>query len=551
MALTRRTVITIAGAAGLICLGVYLRALSCGFVNWEDQDYVLNNEAIRSLDRNFFGWAFTTMPLGFWFPLTWLSFAVDYRVWGLNPTGYHLTNILLHAANTGLVVLIADALYSSKFGGTETPSRQRYLYPGMLILAGLLFGIHPARVESVAWVTERKDVLNGLFTFGAIVCYLRYVKKREGTPGQGSGYGLYSVSLILFLFSLMAKPSSVVLPALLLVLDWYPLGRLRKGKMLAVMVEKVPFLAIAGAVTAVTVVVGAQGGYFNQLSDFPLGARMIASGNALFEYFLLMLYPVRILPYYDLPWPLPQSFALKAAAALVLIGCCIFWGRKRPWIAAAMIAFVIPHLPTLHIFAAGWQLTIASRYTYLPSLVPSIIVAALAASAYQKWGRGQAPYGGVLITCLLVLGLLFYASVTQKLIGVWKDSGAMWSRVIEYQPFDRAYFYRGLYYTYAGNYNAAILDYSTCLAVVTRQRNEEAMYNVHAFRGEALIKAGRFEEAVLDFDAAITSFPHRLYFYHRALALQGLGKIKEANEDFKRAGRAKGEIYWFPMGSPV
>ena len=215
-----RNTTTIALAAGLICLLVYLRALSCGFVNLDDPYFILNNEAIRRLDGKLLAWAFGQPGFDLWIPLTWLSLAVDYRFWGLNPLGYHLTNILLHAANTVLVVLIADRLCRIRFGEVWGAAGRPYLYPGMLLLAGLLFGIHPLRVESVAWVTERKDVLNGLLSLGSVLLYLRYVQRKEA--GQG-GSGAYLCSLFLFALSLMAKSVSVVLPAVLLVADWYPL----------------------------------------------------------------------------------------------------------------------------------------------------------------------------------------------------------------------------------------------------------------------------------------------------------------------------------------
>jgi protein O-mannosyl-transferase len=543
--------LSVAVVAAIICFVVYLRALSCEFVNWEDQDYILNNQGIRTLDRNFFVWAFTTTPVNsFWLPLTYLSLALDYHFWELNPLGFHLTNILLHAINTGLVVFIADALFRKIFAGKQQLLQHRLLYPGMLLLAALLFGIHPSKVEAVAWVAERKAVLNGLFTMTSILCYLRYVHHLENNSAKTAVYRNYMFSLLLLLLSLMAKPTSITMAGMLLVLDWYPLKRLNQGKILRVLTEKVPYLLLSLAVISVTVLSHSKTEGFNTLSELPLGIRAIAAGNAVFEYFKLMLFPVGILPYYDLPRQIPQVFIVKAVVVVILLSGIIFWRRKAPPLAALTLSFVIPLIPTLHFFAGGAQVIITSRYAYLSSLVPSIIVAAMVFAGYEKVALSWRRFGRFAVAGLLVSLLAFYALETQRLIGVWHDSGTMWSRVIDHGAFDRAYFYRALYYVDSGNYAAAVKDYSTSLEIELRSGRED-IFNLHAFRAEALIKAGRYEEAVNDLTLAIQQFPHRLYYYHRGLALQGLGRLGEADGDFRRAGRAKGQMYWFSPGASL
>lgn len=545
----RKTVYRVAALAALITLLVYLRALTCGFVNWEDQDYVVNNTAIRSLDRDFFIWAFTTMPLAFWLPLTWLSFALDYHFWGLDPFGYHLTNILLHGCNAGLVVLLADRLL--KLGESqESRAAGAFRYPALLLLAGLLWAVHPARVESVAWVTERKDVLNGLFTIGALLFYLRYLQAKTAGCQKNLQLRAYGMALLLFACSLMAKPTSVVLPLLLLVLDWYPLGRLKKGMFLSLLAEKVPFLLLSAGLTLLTVYAGTQQNALNPLSEFPLGLRLIASGNSIFEYFKLMLFPFGILPYYDLPRAIPQIYIVKAVIVALLFCSALWWGRKLPWLAAMLLLFVIPLLPILHLSANGQQLILAPRYTYLAALLPGILLVGTAAPKYQllvvSWSKSRE----AALAAIVVALLLFYAGMTWRVTGFWHDSGAMWSRVIAHQPFDRAYFYRGLYYVDSGNYRAAVDDYTVTLATAEKERNPE-IYNLYAFRGEALLKAGLYEQAIDDFSAALALFPHRLYFYQRATALLHLGRSAEAAKDFERAGKAQGQVYWFPLGSPL
>lgn len=540
--------------ACLICFLVYVRALSCDFVNWDDGEYVYDNPIIRSFNKEFVVKVFTSSPLNFWIPLTWVSFAVDYQLWGMNPLGYHLTNIILHAVNAGIVVLVADRLWKQWQSASGYVKRlesgsESYLYLAMLLFAALIWGIHPARVESVAWITERKDVLNGLFTFSSILFYLRYVQKKEALLGKNAVYRDYVISLLLFLLSMMSKPTSVLLPLMLLVIDWYPMGRLHKSKIVSIVLEKVPYLLLGLAVSAVTVRMNEQISAYIPLRLFPLDARVVVIGNSLFEYFKFMINPVGILPYHHLPMHIPQIFILKTIAIVFFLCCCLYVGMKKKWVSAIIISFIIPLLPVLQFFPNGFQPALCLRYTYLASLFPCLIMSGLALVWLQKTVENSR-YFAVSKMALSFL-LIFYVVVTQSHIGDWKNSETFWSKVIAYQPFDRAYYYRALYYVDAEKkYNAAVADYTTCLEMFNEDKNPE-IFNLYAFRGEALAKAGYFPEAIKDFDAAISLFPHKLYYFHRGMVLKELGKIKEAKQDLLEAGNAEGRLRWIPAGSSL
>jgi hypothetical protein len=517
---------------------VYLRALGCNFVNFDDQDFVLNNSAIRHLDWDLFSWAFTT-PGDLWAPLTYVSFAIDYFFWELNPFGYHLTNILLHSVNTALVVLIADRIYQFLPLSEELLAKKRYLYPGILVLSGLLFGIHPLRVESVAWVSERKDVLNGVFTFASVYFYLCYaLKKRSGSSASGA----YLFSLTLFVFSLMAKPISVTIPVLLLVADWYPLDRLKRGRLLAVLVEKLPYFAASAAVSIGMIVVSVKSGHLLTVNEFPPGLRFIVSGNAVFEYARLLFLPYGISPQYIIPSPVPMSYTVKTVVVIMASLIIISFARKNREILAAWLCFIIPLVPILAFFQAN-PMAFAAHCTYLPAVVPTLAAGALIARLFVN----SAAFTGRKITlwaiCPVLAILVCYGVLTQRQIEVWKDSAALWTRVIEIQPFDRAFFSRGMYYADSGRYQAAIDDYTNCLQIMTEQRNPE-IFNLFAFRGEAYARAGRLEEAVNDFSMAISMKPHPLFYLHRGQALTRLGRGPEAAQDMRLAGRAKGQVLW-------
>lgn len=550
----RKITATVAIIAAVICFCVYLRALSCDFINWDDTDYLLNNQIFRSLDMDMLVKAFTTIPINYWIPLTWVSYAIDYYFWGMNPTGYHLTNVIIHSANVVLFVLVAKQLYRWRpdflFGAIpvcKNDSVKWVVFGALLLLAALLWGIHPARVESVVWATERKDVLNGFFLLGSLYFYLRYSWQKSA--GKGSGPFLYVASLSLYACSLMAKPSGVVLPLLLLILDWYPGGRYRKGEIAVLLVEKVPFLLFAAAVALITILVGSDQSSFISFSHFSVYTRFIVIGTALFEYCKQIINPASIIPYYHLPFTIPSIYIIKAFVAYSGLVACFYVGRHKPWFIAALLSFLVTLLPVLQLFPNGFQTTICTRYTYISTLFPSILIAILLFAAYCK-ALLISKKLSFLIAMGLFLLLIFYGTVTQRLIGDWQNSGTFWSRVIETQPFERAYFYRGLYYVDEGNYQGAINDYTTTLDMLKALQSPE-FYNLYAFRGEALSLAGRFEEAVADFDRAIAIYPHRLYYYHRAEALKALGRIIESDQDFIRAGRAKGQMCWFPPEAPL
>ncbi len=540
--MSRKSINLIALTAGLLCLLVYLRALGCGFVNFDDPEYVLNNDIIRSLDWNLLVPAFTQAPVGWWMPLTWISFAIDYHFWGLNPFGYHLTNILLHAANTGLVVILADKVCRNRFPAGKHSQDMRYLYPGMLLLAALLFGIHPLRVESVAWVTERKDVLNGLFSIGSLLFYLRYAQKKVETGETGGTDRDYFISLVLFSLSLMAKSVSVVIPVMLLVADWYPLGRFRKGGMRQLLTEKLPYFILSGAMSVVTIYFTARSQYLVSYEVFPFVQRLLVSGNAIFEYCRLLLWPVGITPLHVIPDPIPVSFALKAAVICLFSFFCIVVYKKWAWVPAVWLCFVIPLVPVLAFFQNGDQ-AFAARFTYLPSLAPSILAAVLLAMAY-RWGAEAQPTYRYMVVAVFTGLLVVYVVMTLNLIKVWENSETAWSRVLQFQPLAILFKERGNYYYSIGNYGAAVDDYSTALEKAPESL-KPYVYNLYAFRGEALRAAGLYDGAVRDFTAAISIHAHPVFYYCRGVTFKELGRRHEAEEDFRRAGQETGPLVWY------
>jgi len=281
----RLRALSLAASVSCITFFIYLFSLRNGFVMWDDNVYIVNNPSIRSFNLDFLQWAFTAFHASNWHPLTWISHALDYAIWGLNPLGHHLTNIILHAVNTFFVVVLVARLVgfitpqsaiSNQPSAKTGPRFTTHVSQFTLIAAGvtgLLFGIHPIHVESVAWVSERKDLLCALFFLLSIMSYVKYAtalsshgaqgigqeeakgmghrnttqraesKEQRAVPSMRYAPGPLLYALGFFALALMSKPMAVSLPVVLLLLDWYPFGRIRSVKtFLAALTKKSPLL---------------------------------------------------------------------------------------------------------------------------------------------------------------------------------------------------------------------------------------------------------------------------------------------------------------------
>lgn len=534
------TPIKVALAVAFTCLLLYLPALTCGFIGYDDPEYVLNNRAIQTLSWEFLTTVFTQVQIVWWMPLTWISLAIDYHFWGLNPVGYHLTNIVLHACNAGLIVLIADELLRGVHHCGVTDGADRadgYLYPGALLLAGLLWGIHPLRVESVAWVTERKDVLNGLFSIGSMLLYVKYAARKvrgESAPLE------YLASLLLFALSLMSKSVSVVLPLMLLLADWYPFGRLRQGMVRRVVVEKIPFLALSITIACLTLFLTAQSRYLVSYDYFPFWQRLLVAGNAVIAYWRYLLLPIGISPLHLIPETIPAAYAVTTLLAVVVsIGAILL--RRQHCLVAVWFCFLLPLLPVLAFFQNGDQ-SFAARFTYLPSIAPCIAVAGI----FMGYGRRLATEVRFRRIVIIVSGvyLIFCGAMTVSLIGVWHDAGTFWTRAIQIEPLAAFYKERGKYYYAQGNYTAAVADYTAAITGATGYLRAN-IFNLHILRAEVLRAAGRHEAAIADYSAAISLYPQPVYYYYRGLSFKALGRLDEAEADFRQAGDAQGPVGWY------
>ena len=527
----------LASIAAIICVAVYSRSLLCGFVDYDDPDYILNNPLIRTLDGNMVLQAFREPHVGWWMPLTWISLAADYHFWGLNPAGYHLTNMFLHSINTGLVVVMTDRFLRSRvMCGHLKGVSQFWCVP---LLAGLLWGLHPLRVESVAWATERKDVLNGLCVLSSLVLYLNYAERKEA---RKPAYLYYFASMTLFACSLMAKSVSVVLPVLLLVLDWFPLGRFKNTAVMPLLLEKVPFLSLSLVITFITVRFAGDSSYLVSNALFPWYERILVSGNAVMQYMRYTLWPSGITPYHVIPDPVPLvSYAVATGAVFCLTMILLLMAHKVVWPCAAWLLFLLPLVPVLAFIQNGDQ-GFAARFTYLSGIAPAVSASFLIGSALETLYKRL---NGKMIALVLVLLLLAgYSVMTFRLISVWDNGATMWTRAVEYAPSSPAYWRRAIYYSSVGNSQEAVKDYSMAITLLTPVWRPY-VYNLYAHRGQASFDNGDFKAAVTDLTAAIEMYPHTDYYWLRGNALRRMGKVKEAEADLARAGEGFESLGWY------
>jgi tetratricopeptide (TPR) repeat protein len=436
-------------SVALLTFLVFIPSLQNAFVNWDDATYVYSNYHIRSLGKRFFNWAFFDFYAGNWHPLTWISHAVDYAVWGLNPIGHHLSNLLIHSVNSFLVVLLVIRLLQSpqkKVISDYKSTKEAAPFPGVLLPAlvtGLLFGIHPVHVESVAWISERKDVLCACFFLLSLFVYAGYAGTVSRHPYKSSSFfgslnNKYLVSLGSFFLALLSKPMAVSLPAVLLILDWYPFGRLRKGNVNAVLIEKTPFILLSAVSSFITILAQQDSRAVVPLKVIPLGDRIIVMFYAVFSYIRKFVIPVNLLPFYQYPKNIDlfsSEFFLPVAFVFGITLLCAFALKRRRIFAAVWCYFFITLLPVLGIVQVGEQ-AMADRYTYIPSIGPFLLVGIGSTLVIQHLMRRIKKHAVAIVAsaiCIL-LPLAALSELSFRQIKIWRDGETLWNRVVKVEP---------------------------------------------------------------------------------------------------------------------
>lgn len=542
-------VLTAAFLIALLTITIYLPALNNGFlVNWDDDIYILDNIHIRALNLDLFRWAFLDYKTNLWHPISWISHAIDYSIWNLNPFGHHLTNILLHAVNTGIVVLLVYhiTLTAGLINRDADSSGYHYSYTALItsVVTGLLFGIHPLHVESVAWVTERKDLLYSLFYMLSIIWYIRYATASPSAYPSSSFLmkRSYQVSLVLFFLSLASKPMAVTLPVVLILLDWYPLGRLNCRKDIFLRLrEKLPFFLLSATVSAVTIIAQHYTGGLRGFQDAALGFRIILAMKSIVLYLCDVIAPVNLLPLYIYPADhsiLKPEYLIYLFVIITISSICAYLRRHR-FLATSWIIYITMLLPVLGLFQAGGQ-AMADRFMYLASVAPFTLIGLTIAHYWSTLHVTRAIIQAITLTILALGWMLFLAYTTPKQIGIWKDSVVLWNYQIGKKQKNDAtiYMLRAVAYERHGMIDKALKDYATVLAVNSN------LYMAYYNRGVLFLNTLQYAKAIDDFTKVIELVPNYfLAFNNRSKAYRLIGKQELALRDSNKAVELNASYY--------
>ena len=489
---------------------VFLQVKNHGFVNYDDHKYVTDNHHVRAgLTWEGVKWAFTTTHASNWHPLTWLSHMLDCELYGLNAGWHHVTNLLFHIVNTLLLFLILNRMTGA-------------LWRSAFVAA--LFALHPLHVESVSWVAERKDVLSTFFWMLTVWAYIRYVER--------TGIKTYLLVLLFFALGLMAKPMLVTLPFVLLLLDYWPLGRLRLGQshqdsalrvqetpVIHLIWEKVPLFVLTAISSVVTFYAQQAGGGMQSLEVLPFQIRFASTIVAYIGYIGKMLWPTHLAVFYPHAGMPPTWQTLGAGLLLTCISVLVIWTASRsPYLAVGWLWYLGTLMPVIGLVQVGGQ-AMADRYTYVPLIGLFIIIAWGVAEFAARWRFKRE----ILVTCTAAV-FLALAIGTWSQGRYWQNSITLFEQALDVTTSNHvAHSNLGLALADQGRHEEAVSHF------VEAVRIKPEFVEAHNNLGVVLAGQGKHEEAVSHFVEAVRISPYNVEVrYNLGLALAGLGRFKKA-----------------------
>jgi protein O-mannosyl-transferase len=392
----------------LLTIAAHARGLQGQFLEWDDYSHITQNPLIRSLSPTNLWRMFTEPTAKLYVPLTWVSLAIDYQVWGQIPFGYHLTNLLLHAANTLLVLLLVFQLLRGRFEHAQPAA----------VLTAAIFGVHPLRVESVAWVTERKDLLFAFFYLLAMLAYLRWVVRGNRRNYWGC--------LLLFVCSALAKSTAVTLPLVLVLLDVF-------WKRRVAVWEKIPFFAVSLIIGTATFIAQASGKGETVMSTevIPLWARLGLVGYCTLFHVGKFLWPFHLSAVYpsfeDFGWTPPQAVAYLLAFT-VLLATAFAFRRRAPIVLPSWLFYLITLSPTIGLIPVGVHV-VADRFTYVPLIGLALPLSVGVLTLANNWRRAQPILAATIATWLVALAIL-----SAKRSAIWSNTEALFHNALAENP---------------------------------------------------------------------------------------------------------------------
>jgi tetratricopeptide (TPR) repeat protein len=472
---------------------IYRPVQEHSFINYDDPDYVTANPHVMAgLTRPGIVWAFTSLhgEKTYWHPLTWLSHMLDCQVFGMDAGAHHIVNVGFHALNAIMLFLVLFRLTGATIRSA--------------LVAGL-FALHPLQVDTVAWIAERKNLLSTLFFLLSLWAYTNHATRTRDAPPRGAGeparvnrpiraFGDYAASLLCFALALTCKPSVVTLPFVMLLLDYWPLHRLRGDTWRRCLIEKVPFLVLAVAASAATVIAHQRLGLIASVEHAPLLTRLANAAMSYGRYLRNVFWPQDLAVFYPRPaaWPLEQ--VVPVTLLLLAVSAFVLWQRnKQPWLGVGWCWFLGTLVPTIGLVQVGYQ-SLADRFVYVPliGLFLALVWACAELSARLPWGRA-------LGTALAVCALAACVTATGRQIPHWRNSETLFTHTV------------------------AVTD---------------ANFVAHNNLGSELLRRGRLDQAIEQFQAAIQAKPgFAVAYYNLGNALELKGRREEALEHYRIALR--------------
>jgi tetratricopeptide (TPR) repeat protein len=502
-----RNRVLICAVLAAITLVVYWPVGNCDFINYDDPVYVVNNPFVQGgITMESLRWAFSTTHAANWHPLTWLSHMIDCRIFGLDPRGHHFTNLGFHIINTLLLFLLLARATGA-------------MWRSMLVAA--LFALHPLHVESVAWIAERKDVLSASFWFLTMFLYIGYVAR----PGPVR----YLAVLFCFAAGLMAKPMLVTLPFVLLLMDYWPIGRWGGGTPVRRLLwEKLPLFALAVASSVITFYAQKMGGSVISLHEFSFPERLANALLAWLRYLAKMVWPTRLSVIY--PMSPDLSVWTGFSAGIILVAATfLLWraGRRRPYLIVGWLWYLGTLVPVIGLVQVGSQ-AMADRYTYIPFVGLFIMVAWGIADLVDDLRNRQIAFGVAAISVMAVL-----AVSTRHQLGYWRDSYTLFSHAVKVtQNNYKAYNEVGVALARQGKFNEADGQFQESIRI------NPLFADTHYNWGVALFEQRKIDEALRQYSEAIHLNPDFAEaHYNIGIVLYQIGKIDEAIFHFNEALR--------------
>jgi tetratricopeptide (TPR) repeat protein len=495
-------------------LGTFLPCLRNGFISLDDPLYVSSNPHVaKGMTVESLQWAWGSTEAQNWHPLTWMSHLLDGQLFGSNPEGHHATNVLLHAANTLLLFLLLQKMTGARWRSFAVAA---------------LFGLHPLRVESVAWISERKDVLSAFFWMLTTWAYLRYT---EHLKSQISNFKFfYGLSLVFFVLGLLSKPMLVTLPFALLLLDYWPLRRWTTASAKRLLLEKVPFLVLAAASARVTFMVQQHGGAVTPGDAMPLSLRLANAVVSYARYLGKTAWPVDLCVMYPHPGHWPAGTVAAAGLLLAFVTALALWRwRAMPYLAVGWFWFLGTLVPVIGLVQIGRQ-AMADRYSYVPS-IGLFMALVWAAAKWTEHLRNRAMLRGT----ALAGAILVCIPLTVRQIGYWKDSIALFGHAVNVNQrdwIDTAYLANEL--QRAGEADAAAAMYQQSLQINPYHPE------IRCKLATLLLERRRLVEALAEFQKGVALNPEDVDLQQGLGAtLQDLGRLDDAINQFHQVIRLK------------